>query len=83
MPHMDYFVDALTCEKYKSVQMGALKSSKAHELAANENSTNKLKQRVKGEKDPDPEKDSFHKPIEETSNPKSGKSTKDKVTCGY
>jgi hypothetical protein len=54
-----------------------------HALAENEKSSNKFKQKVKGKKDPDPKKDSFHKSVEETSNPKRGNSTKDKVKCGY
>jgi hypothetical protein len=61
MPPLDDFVYSLTCEQDKIVQMGALRSSKAHALATNENSSNKFKKKVKGKKDPDPKKDSFHK----------------------
>jgi len=40
---VDYFVEYLTCEKDKIVQMGALKSSKAHTLATNSNKNTKEK----------------------------------------
>lgn len=57
MPPIDDFVYTLTCKKYKSVQMGVLKSSKSHELVENESSSNKFKQKFKGRKDLYSEKD--------------------------
>jgi hypothetical protein len=52
--------------------MGVLKSSKAHALATNENSSNKFKQKFKGKKDLDLKKDRNPKSTKETSNPKGG-----------
>jgi len=54
-----------------------------HALAANEKSSKKFKQKVKGKKDMNPKKDSFQKSVEETSNRKCGNSTKAKIRCGY
>jgi len=83
MPSMDAFVDSLTYDQDKIVEMGSLGSSKVHELAENENYTIKCKKKFKGKKDPNPKKDSFHKSSRETFDPKRGKSTKNKVICGY
>jgi len=80
---MDDFVDSLTCKQDKKIQMGSLKSLKVHALVENENSSIKFKQKIKFKKDPNPEDDSFHKFVEETSNQKRGNSIKDKVMCGY
>jgi hypothetical protein len=70
MDPLDGFVDSLTCDKYKIVQMGAFKSSKVHALEINEKSSRKFKKNVKGKKDPDPKRENFHIFVGETYDPK-------------
>jgi hypothetical protein len=69
---MDDFASSLTQEKDKIVQMGSLKTTKAHALSTNEGSktSNKLKQQFKGKKDQDQKKEHNPKYTQESSNSK-------------
>jgi hypothetical protein len=85
MPSLDDFSTSLTHEKDKLVQMGSLKTTKVHALAANEGrkTSNKLKQQFKGKKDQDQKKEHNPKSTQESSNSKTGKTKKEKVICAY
>ena len=83
MPPLNDFIAALTQEKDKLVQMGAIKHSKNQALAATDapNSSGKDKKKGTG-KFPESKKERFAQYSENSSEPK-GKKKKERTLCIY
>lgn len=82
MPSMDDFIESLIHEQNKLIQMGALKHSKYHALAAYE-SNKKKKQKNKGKMELYHIDEESIESSKETLNPKGGKTKKEQTKCSY
>ena len=85
MPSLDAFIDSLTQEKVKLIQMGTLKTSKDHALAAlgSKNFKSKGKLKVKEKKPKSDSEDEGSYSTDEGSNSKKKGNKKGKSKCTY
>ena len=81
MPSLDEFAASLTHEQDKLVQMGTLKASNAHALAAKMGRKTSRNSKHKGKKYQSKEEDSAS--MQDTSDSEDGKPKKGKVVCSY
>jgi hypothetical protein len=78
MPTMDQFIDYLTHEKKKLIQMGLIKDSKEHALNMHDGKGSS-KQKGKGKlQHPEPKKEAYSKPFNDSSGSKDSSDSKKK-----
>lgn len=86
MPSLSQFIEALTHEQYKLIQMGIIKGPEAHALVVHDGIGSqhpKSKSKGKGKVHTESKKEGNSKPFDDSSGSKGGKRKKGKSKFGY